>query len=71
MGKYMKNDELEAMLNEQNVPKDGFINYEQFKVIMLAEPTNIFSPIELTKAGSTPIDLAVATEFTLNTPGNV
>ncbi|CDW90587.1 protein kinase domain containing protein [Stylonychia lemnae] len=36
MGKDITNEEIEHMLSEHNVPKDGFIDFEKFKEIILS-----------------------------------
>ena len=35
MGKDISLDEIESMLSEHKIPKDGYINFEQFKEIIL------------------------------------
>jgi Ca2+-binding EF-hand superfamily protein len=36
MGKDTTNEEIEAMLSEHKVPKDGYIDFDQFKAILLS-----------------------------------
>jgi calcium-dependent protein kinase len=39
MGNDVSIQEIESMLSEHKVPKDGFIDFEQFKQIILASNT--------------------------------
>jgi calcium-dependent protein kinase len=41
MGKHITDEEIEAMLSEHKIAKDGFIDFEHFKEIIMAYDNSI------------------------------